>query len=69
MLCSYNRSMIAPLDIFRNEPDGPLWLCTVADFETAKAKVKKLHAEKPGSYFVFSQTTKHKHEITPEDLK
>jgi len=41
----------------------------VTDFDAAKAKIKELYAEKPGSYFVFSQTTKHKHEIKPEDLK
>jgi hypothetical protein len=61
--------MIAPLDIFRIEPTGPLWLCTVKDFETAKAKVKELYAEKPSSYFVFSQTTQHRHDFMPEDLK
>jgi hypothetical protein len=41
--------MIAPLEVFRQEPDGPLWLCTVTDFEAAKAKIKEVHAEKPGS--------------------
>jgi hypothetical protein len=61
--------MIAPLDIFRNELNGPLWLCTVKDFETAKAKVKELYAEKAGSYFVYSQTTQHRHDFMPEDLR
>ena len=61
--------MIAPLDIFRPEPNGPLWLCTVKDFEAAKAKVKELYAEVPGKYFAFSQATQHRHDFMPEDLK
>ena len=62
--------MIAPLDIYRNEPaGGVVWLATALNFDDAKAIVKDLHAKTPGAYFVRSQTTGNTRSITVEDLK
>jgi len=53
--------MIAPLDLFRTEPDGsPLWLGSFPDLEAAETRANELAASHPGEYFIFSQTTGHK---------
>jgi hypothetical protein len=59
--------MVAPLDVFRQEPDGSLlWCGAFPDLEAAKAKVHELLASARGEYFIFSQTTGHKLFITPD---
>jgi hypothetical protein len=52
--------MIAPLDLFRIDSMGTLWLDSFPTLEAAIARAKELAATHPGEYFVFSQTTGHK---------
>jgi hypothetical protein len=56
--------MIAPLDLFRTDPNGsPLWLDSFPNLEAAIARAKELAASHPGEYFIFSQTTGHKQTV------
>jgi hypothetical protein len=44
-----------PFDIFYGAVDKePLWIESAENLENAKARMKDLAAEKPGSYFLFS---------------
>jgi hypothetical protein len=47
-----------PLDIFRLEPDGSMmWVEAVADFETGKARIECISAERAGEYYLFDLRT------------
>jgi hypothetical protein len=59
-MCFDKCHMIAPLDLFRTDPNGTLWLDSFPDLEAAKTRARELAASHPGEYFVFSQTTRHK---------
>jgi hypothetical protein len=52
--------MIAPLDLFRTDSIGTLWLDSFPNLEAAIARAKELAVTQPGEYFVFSQTTGHR---------
>jgi hypothetical protein len=55
--------MIAPLDLFRIDSGGTLWLDSFPNLEAAIARAKELAVTQPGEYFVFSQTTGHKQTV------
>jgi hypothetical protein len=52
--------MIAPLDLFRTDSTGTLWVGSFPDVEAAKTRARQLAVSQPGEYFIFSQTTRHK---------
>src|SRR5215469_14541580 len=45
------------IDIFRDGPQGALWLGTAEGMAEARASVKKLYALNPGKYFTFEVST------------
>jgi hypothetical protein len=47
----------SPLDIFRIESNGILWLESVATLEGAKARVQQFSRGEPGEYLVVNQIT------------
>jgi hypothetical protein len=48
----------APFDILRRHFDGSfMWLEAAFNLETAKARLLELHANTPGDYFVFDQSS------------
>jgi hypothetical protein len=59
--------MIAPLDLFRKDSNGTLWLNSFPNLEAAIARAKELAKERPGEYFIFSQTTGHKQMVKMDD--
>ena len=45
-----------PFDILRRHHDGSfLWLEAAADIQMAKTRLRQLHANYPGDYFIFDQ--------------
>lgn len=45
-------------DIFSGSPpNNAVWLESISDFDQAFARMKQIAAEKPGPYFVFSQSS------------
>ena len=56
------------IDIFRDGPQGALWLGTAEGMAEARASVKKLYALNPGKYFTFEVSTQTRHLMTPEEL-
>lgn len=62
--------MVPPFDIFRRQGGGNVrWLGVVADFETAKARVKELAESIPGEYFIFSLAAGRRLDIKPDDVE
>jgi hypothetical protein len=60
--------MIAPLDLFRNDPTGaPLWIDSFPNLEAAIARAKELAASQPGEYFIYSASTGHKQAVRLDD--
>jgi hypothetical protein len=49
--------MKRPLDIFRKEPKGPVWIAAVENAASAKAAINELCREFPGEYVIFNQET------------
>jgi hypothetical protein len=48
---------IPQFDIFLGAPDkNAMWLECADNFDSAKAKMRKLATENPGTYFLFSST-------------
>lgn len=47
--------MMEPLDIFKKDIAGLIWIEAVRDLETAEVRVKELAARSPGEYVVFCQ--------------
>ncbi len=46
-------------DLFRKDPRGnPVWIDTVPDVDTARARANQLTAALPGDYFVFDQSSR-----------
>ncbi len=45
-----------PFDILRRHHDGSfLWLEAAPDIETARNRLREIHKNEPGDYFVFDQ--------------
>jgi hypothetical protein len=47
----------SPLDIFRVERQGVLWMESVATLEDAKARIQQLAARESGEYVVLNHLT------------
>jgi hypothetical protein len=47
--------VIPPIDIFRKDASGLLWIETAQTPEEAKIRVQELAARAPGEYLIFSQ--------------
>lgn len=59
--------MLAPLDIFMKMQDGSyVWKATADSLELAKSTVKRLAANSPGEYMIFSQDTGNKIVVNPD---
>jgi hypothetical protein len=60
--------MIAPLDLFRTEPNGsPLWLNSFPNVEAAEARAKELAKDQPGEYFILNVKTGHKQPVKTDE--
>lgn len=46
-----------PIDIFRVEQTGVLWVESAATLEDAKVRIQQFAARKPGDYIVLNQLT------------
>jgi hypothetical protein len=46
-----------PLDIFRVERQGVLWMESAATLEDAKARIQQVAARESGTYLVLNQVT------------
>jgi hypothetical protein len=46
-----------PLDVFRKEPEGLMWVAAVDSVESAKVKIEEVRKTHPGEYLVFNQET------------
>jgi hypothetical protein len=49
-----------PLDIFRVERNGVLWMESAATLEEAKARIQQFAAHQPGEYVVLDHLTGNK---------
>jgi len=57
-----------PIDIFRVEPKGVLWLESTGSVDEARARIQLLGAQKPGEYVVLNQTTGNKLMIVADGM-
>jgi hypothetical protein len=57
-----------PIDIFRIEPKGVLWLESTVSVDEARARIQLLGAQKPGQYVVLNQTTGNKLTIVADGM-
>jgi hypothetical protein len=53
----YTMKAHTPIDIFRVDPKGVLWLESLGSVDEAKARIQLLAAQDPGEYVVLNQTT------------
>jgi hypothetical protein len=59
--------MIPPLDLFKKDAAGTVWLDSLPSLDAAVARAKELAKSQPGEYFVFSQKTGNKHFIKMDE--
>ena len=56
----YTMKLHTPVDIFRVEPKGVLWLESSTSVEEARARIQLLGTQDPGEYVLLNQTTGNK---------
>jgi hypothetical protein len=57
---SYTMKVQAPIDIFRVEPKGVLWLESSTSVDEARARIQLLGVQDPGEYVLLNQATGNK---------
>lgn len=57
-----------PIDIFRVDPKGVLWLESSASLDEARARISELGGSNPGEYVLLNQTTGNKLMIKVDGL-
>jgi hypothetical protein len=58
--------MVPSLDIFRIESGDLRWCESVANMETAQARIKKLALSSRGNYFIFDQKSGQRTQVNVE---
>lgn len=58
--------MIDPIDIFRMESGGVLWVESANSVACAEARIPQLALSSPGEYIILEHTTGKKYVIKPE---
>jgi hypothetical protein len=56
----FTMNVHTPIDIFRVEPKGVLWLESSTSVDEARARIQMLGLQNPGEYVVLNQTTGNK---------
>jgi hypothetical protein len=56
----YTMKVHTPIDIFRVEPKGVLWLESSASIDEARARIQLLGTQNPGEYVLLNQATGNK---------
>jgi len=54
---SHTMKVHTPIDIFRVEPKGVLWLESTGSVDEARMRVQQLAEQNPGEFVVLNQTT------------
>jgi hypothetical protein len=64
----YSIKVHTPVDIFRVEPKGVLWLESLASVDEAQARIRQIGLQNPGEYVLLNQTTGNKLTIKIDDM-